>query len=165
MPVDNPLRGLWNRIRGIGRAVEDELYEFTEEDAEREEEPRGRNTLIALLNGWLTIWKATNANVAERTLGILGFVGLLWFVIADRGLGWRRWWLGLPAATFAVLWFVPGLIASAWTVTVNLGIGNMTRWRTWLLALVFAMTGLIGFRGVFTDLARRRIRPLPRKRL
>ncbi len=111
------------------------------------------------------MWKATNANVAERTLGILGFVGLLWFVIADRGLGWRRWWLGLPAATFAVVWFVPGLIASAWTVTVNLGLGNMTRWRTWLLALVFAMTGLIGFRGVFTDLARRRIRPLPRKRL
>ena len=36
------------------------------------------------------MWKATNANVAERTLGILGFAGLLWFTIADRGLGWRR---------------------------------------------------------------------------
>ena len=64
MPTDNRIRDLWSRIRGLGRVVEDELYDFTEEDAEREEEPRGRNTLIALLNGFLTMWKATNANVA-----------------------------------------------------------------------------------------------------
>ena len=108
MPSDNPIRDLWLRIRRLGSKVEDELYDFTEEDAEREEEPRGRNTLIALLNGWLTMWKATNATAAERTLGVLGFAGLAWFTIADRGLGWRRWWLGIPAATFAVIWFVPG---------------------------------------------------------
>ena len=159
----DPIRDLWNRVRGLGRKVEEELYDFTEEDAEREEEPRGRNTLIALLNGFLTMWKATNANVAERTLGILGFAGLFWFTIADRGLGWRRWWLGLPAATFAVIWFVPGVIAATWTLFVNLGAGNLRRIRTWPLLFVFAMTGLIAFRGVFTDLARRRIRPLRRK--
>ena len=70
MVAGNPLRDLWSRIRGLGRVVEDELYDFTEEDAEREDEPRGRNTLVALLNGFLTMWKATNANVAERTLGL-----------------------------------------------------------------------------------------------
>ncbi len=161
--ADNPLRDLWSRIRGLGRVVEDELYDFTEEDAEREEEPRGRNTLIALLNGFLTMWKATNANVAERTLGLAGFAGLIWFTVVDRGLGWRRWYLGLPAATFAVVWFVPGVIASTWTLCVNLGVGNLRRIRTWPLLLVFAMTGLIGFRAVFTDLARRRIRPLPKR--
>jgi hypothetical protein len=160
MPNDNSIRDLWLRIRRLGSKVEDELYDFTEEDSEREEEPRGRNTLIALLNAWLTVWKATNANAAERTLGVLGFVGLAWFTIADRGLGWRRWWLGIPAATFAAIWFVPGLIAAAWTLGVNLGVDNLRRIRTWPLLLVFAMTGLIAFRGVFTDLARRRIRPL-----
>jgi len=163
MPPDNRLRDLWSRIRRLGSKVEDELYDFTEEDAEREEEPRGRNTLIALLNAWLTMWKATNANAAERTLGVLGFAGLAWFTIADRGLGWRRWWLGIPAATFAVIWFVPGLIAAGWTMCVNLGVGNLRRIRTWPLMLVFAMTGLIAFRGVFTDLAQRRIRPVRRK--
>jgi hypothetical protein len=162
MNADSPIRDLWNRIRSLGRKVEDELYDFTEEDAEREEEPRGRNTLIALLNGFLTLWKATNANAAERTLGVLGFVGLLWFMVFDRGLGWRRWWLGVPAATFAVIWFVPGLIAATWTCCVNLGVGNLRRIRTWPLLIVFAMGGLIGFRGVFTDLARRRIRPVRR---
>jgi len=99
MPADSPLRDLWSRIRGLGRVVEDELYDFTEEDAEREDEPRGRNTLVALLNGFLTMWKATNANVAERTLGLAGFAGLIWFTIFDRGLGWRRWYLGLPSGS------------------------------------------------------------------
>src|SRR3990170_7141448 len=102
MPSD-PIRDLWNRVRGLGRKVEEELYDFSEEE-DLEEEPRGRNTLIALLNAFLTLWKTNQASVAERTLGILGFAGLLWFTIADRGLGWRRRWLGLPAATFAVLW-------------------------------------------------------------
>src|SRR2546426_11233734 len=161
--ADSPLRDLWSRIRGLGRKVEEELYDFTEEDAEREEEPRGRNTIIALLNAFLTMWKSSHANVAERTLGVLGFGGLLWLAIADRGLGWRRWWLGLPAATFAAIWFVPGLMAAAWTMCVNLGIGNLRRWRTWPLMLVFAATGLIAFRGVFSDLARKRIRPQRRK--
>ncbi len=160
MPSD-PVRDLWNRVRGLGRKVEEELYDFSEEE-ELEEEPRGRNTLIALLNAFLTVWKASNANVAERTLGILGFVGLLWFVVADRGLGWRRWWLGLPAATFAVIWFVPGTIAAIWTLVFNLGAGNLRRIRTWPLLLVFAAGGLITFRGVFADLARRRLHPQPR---
>ena len=41
MAADNPIRDLWSRIRGLGRVVEDELYDFTEEDVEREDEPRG----------------------------------------------------------------------------------------------------------------------------
>ena len=159
-----PTTGLWNRLRGIGRKVEEELYDFTEEDAEREEEPRGRNTVIALLNAFLTMWKASQANAAERTLGILGFVGLLWFVVVDRGLGFRKWFLGIPAATFAIIWFVPGIIAATWTLTVNLGVENLRRIRTWPLILVFALTGLIGFRGVFSELARRRLRPLPKSK-
>jgi len=161
---DDPVRDLWNRIRGLGRKVEEEIYDFTEEDAEIEERTRGRNTLVALLNAFLTLWKANSANIAERTLGVLGFGGALWLIIADRGLGWRRWWLGLPAGTFAVIWFVPGIIAASWTLCVNLGVGNLRRWRTWPLVTVFALGGLIGFRGVFGELARRRIRPVPRKR-
>lgn len=160
----DPIRDIWNRVRGIGRKVEEELYDFTEEDAEREEEPRGRNTLIALLNAFLTLWKADKANAAERTLGVLGFAGLFWFMIADRGLGWRRWWLGLPAATFAVIWFVPGVIAAGWTLWVNLGVENLRRWRMWPLVMVFALGGLIGFRGVFAELGHKRITPLPKNR-
>ena len=159
----DPIRDLWNRLRGLGRKMEEGVYDFTEEDAERDEEPRGRNTLIALINAFLTMWKASQANAAERTLGVLGFTGLLWFTIGDRGLGWRRWWLGLPAATFAAIWFVPGVIAAGWTLFVNLGVGNMRRWRTWPLVAVFALSGLIGFRGVFGELAHKRITPLPGK--
>lgn len=155
----DPIRGIWNRIRGLGRKVEEELYDFTEEDAEREEEPRGRNTLIALLNAFLTMWKASQANAAERTLGIAGFGGLLWLIVGDRGLGIKRPPLRIAAATFAIIWFVPGLIASAWTLGVNLGVENLRRIRTWPLLAVFALTGLIGFRAVFSDLARKRIRP------
>ena len=151
MPSD-PIRDLWNRIRGLGRKVEEEVYEFTEED-EQEEEPRGRNTLMALINAFLTLWKASQATVAERTLGILGFAGLLWLIVGDRGLGIRRAPLRIVASTFAALWFVPGIIAAVWTFTVNMGVVNLRRIRTWPLMLVFAMGGLIGFRGVFTDLA------------
>lgn len=152
----DPITALWDRLRRLGSKVEGEIYDFTEEDAEREEEPRGRNTLIALLNGFLTMWKANEASAAERILGVLGFGSVIWLVIADRGLGWRRWWLGLPAGTFAVLWFVPGLIAASWTMTVNLGLGNLRHWRAWALAGVFAASGLIGFRGVFGELAHKR---------
>lgn len=158
----DPIRALWNRIRGLGRKVEEELYDFTEEDAEREEEPRGRNTIIALLNAFMAMWKASQANVAERTLGLLGFGGVIWLVVGDRGLGIKRTWLRIPAVAFAVIWFVPGIIAAAWTLTVNLGVGNLRRVRTWPLITVFALTGLIGFRAVFTDLARRRLRPVKR---
>ncbi len=161
MPSD-PVRDLWNRVRGLGRKVEEELYDFSEEE-EIEEEPRGRNTLIALLNAFLTLWKASSANVAERSLGLAGFAGLLWLVV-DRGVGVRRPYLRLAAWTFAVIWFVPGLIAAVWTITFNLGLENLRRLRTWPLLLVFAAGGLITFRGVFTDLARRRLHPLPRPR-
>jgi len=161
MPSD-PVRDLWNRVRGLGRKVEEELYEFSEEEVEEEEEPRGRNTLIALRNAVLTMWKARQANVVERSFGVLGFAGLLWLVVGDRGLGVRRGPLRIAASTFAALWFVPGLIAAVWTFTVNMGVGNLRRLRTWPLLLVFAMGGLISFRAVFTDLAAQRPRRVPR---
>jgi hypothetical protein len=47
-----------------------------------------------------------------------------------------------------------------------MGVVNLRRIRTWPLLLVFAMGGLIGFRGVFTDLAAqhpRRTRPPGKK--
>ncbi len=163
-PQPDPLRDLWNRIRGLGRKVEEEVYDFTEEDVESEEEPRGRNTLIALINAFMTLWKTNQASVAERVLGLLGFGGLLWLIVGDRGLGVRRPPLRLAASAFAVLWFVPGLIAAVWTLAVNLGAGNLRRVRTWPLLLVFAAGGLITFRAVFSDLARRRLHPLPGKR-
>ena len=163
MPSD-PIRDLWNRIRGLGRKVEEEVYEFTEED-ELEEEPRGRNTVIVLINSFLTMWKASHGTVVERTFGTLGFGGLLWLIVGDRGLGIRRPGLRIAASTFAALWFVPGLIAASWTLAANLGFSNLRRIRTWPLLLVFAMGGLISFRGVFTDLAaqhpRRAARPRP----
>lgn len=155
----DPIRNIWDRVRALGRKVEEEVYDFTEEDMEREEEPRGRNTLIALLNAFLTMWKASQANVGERTLGVAGFAGLIWLVVGDRGLGIRRSWLRVPAITFAAIWFVPGSIAAAWTLFGNLGAENLKRARTWPLMLVFALTGLIGFRGVFSELAHRRLRP------
>src|SRR2546428_731691 len=121
---DSAIRDLWSRIRGLGRVVEDELYDFTEEDAEREDEPRGRNTLVALLNGFLTMWKATNANVTERTLGVAGFAGLIWFTVFDPGLGRRRSYLGLPGAPFATVWFLAGPVPATSTLFVKLGVRN-----------------------------------------
>jgi hypothetical protein len=162
MPSD-PVRDLWNRLRGLGRKVEEEVYDFTEEE-ELDEEPRGRNTLITLINLFLTMWKATQATVVERTFGMLGFGGLIWLVVADRGLGVRRPPLRIVAATFAALWFVPGIIAAVWTFTVNLGVVNLRRIRTWPLMLVFALGGLISFRAVFADLAAQHPRRIPRRR-
>ena len=158
----NPIRDIWNRIRAWGRKVEEEVYDFTEEDSESDEEPRGRNTLIALTNGFMTMWKASQANAAERTLGVLGFAGLFYFLVVDRGMGWRKWWFGLPAGTFAIIWFVPGVIAGCWTMGVNLGWGNLRKWRSWPIFGVFMAAGLISFRGVFSELANRRIRPVRR---
>ena len=161
---DDPIRSLWNRVRALGRKVEEEVYDFTEEDAEKEDEPRGRNTLIALLNAFLTMWKASQASIGERTLGVAGFGGLLWLIVGDRGLGIRRSWLRIPAITFAAIWFVPGIIAAGWTLVGNLGPENMKRVRTWPLIGVFALTGLIGFRGVFSELAHRRLHLAPRRK-
>ena len=155
---DDTPRDLWSRIRTVGRRVEEEIYDFTEEDSEREEEPRGRNTLIALLNSFLTMWKASQASAAERTLGSLAGISVVWLVVVDRGLGFKRTWARIPAATFAVIWFVPGLIAAAWTVIANLGVENMRRIRSWPLTAVFAASGLIAFRAVFSELARRELR-------
>jgi hypothetical protein len=159
-----PRNDLWSRLRNLGRRVETEIYDFTEEDAEREEEPRGRNTLIALLNSFLTLWKASQANAAERTLGSLAGASVLWLVVVDRGLGFKRTWARIPAATFVVIWFVPGLIAATWTVCANLGVENMRRIRSWPLTLVFAAAGLITFRAVFSELARRELRPIRSRR-
>ena len=160
----DPIRDLWNRIRGIGRVVEEELYDFTEEEEEHaEEEPRGRNTLIALLNAFMTLWKTNQASVGERTLGLAGFAGLLWLIVGDRGLGVRKPPLRIASTSFAVIWFVPGMIAAVWTLVFNLGAGSLRHWRTWPLVLVFAAGGLISFRAVFSDLARRRLHPVPRK--
>ncbi len=162
MPSD-PIRDLWNRVRRLGTKVEEEVYEFSEEEGP-EEEPRGRNTLIALINAFFTMWKATHATVVERTFGVAGFAGLLWLIVGDRGLGIRKPPLRIAASTFAALWFLPGLIASVWTLTVNMGAGNLRRIRMWPLMLVFAMGGLISFRGVFADLASQHPRRMPKRR-
>lgn len=161
---DSAPRGLWSRLRNLGRRVEEEIYDFTEEDAEREEEPRGRNTLIALLNGFLTMWKASQASSAERTLGSLAGISVVWLVVVDRGFGFKRTWARIPAATFATIWFVPGIIAATWTVCANLGVENMRRIRSWGLTLTFAASGLIAFRAVFSELARRERRPIRSRR-
>ncbi len=162
MPSD-PIRELWNRLRGLGRKVEEEIYDFTEEE-ELEEEPRGRNTLIVLLNGFFAIWKASQGTIAERTFGMLGFAGLLWLIVGDRGLGVGRAPLRIVAGTVAALWFVPGLIAASWMLPVNMGLVNLRRIRTWPLMLVFAMGGLISFRAVFADLAAQHPRRIPKRR-
>jgi hypothetical protein len=162
--MSDPIRDLWNRLRSLGRKVEEEIYDFTEEDAEREQEARGRNTLIALINAFFTMWKASQASAAGRTLGLLGMGSVVWWVIIDRGLGFKRTPMRILAGTFAIIWFVPGIIAASWTMGVNLGVGNLRRIRSWPLMGVFAMTGLIGFRAVFGELARKELRPLPRRK-
>ena len=161
---DSAPRDLWSRLRNLGRRVEEEIYDFKEEDAEREAEPRGRNTLIALLNGFLTMWKASQASSAERTLGSLAGISVVWLVVVDRGLGFKRTWARIPAATFVTIWFVPGLIAGTWTVVANLGIVNMRRIRSWPLILTFSASGLIAFRAVFSELAHRELRQIRKRR-
>jgi hypothetical protein len=159
----DPIRSLWARIRSIGRKMEDEVYDFTEEDAERKTEARGRNTLIALINSFFTMWRANEASIGERTLGVAGFVSVFWLVIIDRGIGFRKTPLRLLAGTFAVIWFVPGLIATVWMLFANLGVSNLRRIRSWPLLFVYALTGLIGFRGLFSELARQELTPLPER--
>ncbi len=161
---DGAPRDLWSRLRNLGRRVEEEIYDFSEEDAERVAEPRGRNTLVALLNGFFTMWRATQANSTERTLGSLAGVSVLWLVVVDRGLGFKRTWARIPAAAFVTIWFVPGLIAGTWTVFANLGVENMRRIRSWPLVLTFSASGLIAFRAVFSELARRELRPIRSRR-
>ena len=157
-------RDLWSRLRNLGRRVEEEIYDFTEEDAQRDEEPRGRNTMIALMNGFFTMWRASQASTAERTLGSLAALSVIWLMVVDRGLGFKRTWARIPAATFVAIWFVPGLIAGTWTVFANLGVENMRRIRSWGLVLTFSASGLIAFRAVFSELARRELRPICSRR-
>jgi hypothetical protein len=45
----------------------------------------------------------------------------------------------------------------------NLGVSNLRRIRSWPLLAVYAMAGLIGFRGLFSELAHQELRPLPRR--
>jgi hypothetical protein len=155
--MPDPISDIWDQLRGLGRKVEEELYEFSEE--EERPEPRGRNTLVALLNAFMTLWKAQEANVAERILGLLGLGGLLWLIVVDRGMGVKKSPLRMAASTFAAVWFIPGLIAALWTLFQNLGIERLRHWRTFPLVLVFAAGGLISFRAVFGDLARPRRYP------
>jgi hypothetical protein len=162
--MGDPIRDLWNRLRSVGRKVEGEIYDFTEEDAEREQEARGRNTLIALINAFFTMWKSSQASAAERTLGLLGFGSVLWWVVIDRGLGFKRTPMRILAGTFAIVWFVPGIIATSWTMGVNLGVENLRRIRSWPLVAVFALSGLIGFRAVFGELAQKELKSLPKRK-
>ncbi len=152
MPSDPP-RDFWNRLRGLGRRVEEELYDFSEEE-EREEEPRGRNALVALLNMFMTLWKSQEANVVERILGLLGGASLIWLIAGDRGMEVKKAPLRIAASTFAVLWFLPGLIAALWTLVRNLGLENLRHWRTLPLLLIVTAGGLISFRAVFSELTR-----------
>ncbi|HXG35641.1 MAG TPA: hypothetical protein VNL15_01600 [Dehalococcoidia bacterium] len=141
--------GLWSRVRRLGTKVEDEIFEFTEEDGE--EEVPGRNTLIALLNAFLILWKANTATVLERILGLLGLGSLAWLLFVDRGMGIKKTPLRLLTMTFAAVWFLPGLLASIATIR-NLGFENLRRPRMWPLFLVFSAGGLISFRAVFGEL-------------
>ena len=149
--------GLWRRLRSLGTKVEDEIFEFTEEE-EGELEPRGRNSLVALINAFLILWKANTATAFERVTGLLGLASLLWLIVGDRGLGIKKAPLRVVTGTLAALWFVPGLIASFATLS-NLGFVNMRRPRMWPLLLVFSLGGLISFRAVFAELAQKRLRP------
>jgi hypothetical protein len=143
--------------------MESDVYDFTEEDAERATEARGRNTLIALINSFFTIWRANEASIGERTLGVAGFASVFWLVIVDRGIGFKKTPLRLLAGTFAVIWFVPGLIATTWMLFANLGVSNLRRIRSWPLLMIFVMSGLIGFRGLFSELARQELEPLAKR--
>ncbi|MDT7943515.1 MAG: hypothetical protein RQ985_03060 [Dehalococcoidia bacterium] len=151
------VREVWRRLRDLGTLVEDELYELTQEE-EREEEPPGRNTVAVLLSSFLTLWKASEANVVERVLGLWGLLSALWLLVVDRGMGVKRTPLRLAALTGATLWFLPGALATLASLR-NVGLENLRRPRLWPLLLIFTAGGLISFRAVFGELARDRLRP------
>lgn len=148
-------KGLWQRLRRLGTRVEDNLFELTEEE-ERQEEPPGRSSLVVLLNAFLSLWKATEANVVERVLGLAGLGSALWLLIGEWGLGVRRTPLALLARTLASVWLVPGFIASL-AAARNLGWENLRRPRLWPILLIFVLGGLISFRAVFGELTRPRL--------
>jgi hypothetical protein len=140
----------FDRLRRVGTKVEDELYEWA--DQEEEEEPV-RGTLFTSLQGLLTLWKASEATVYERVLGLLGFGGLLWLLSGDLIFGIRHRLVRGVAAAFAAVWFIPGLIAAVATLVCSLGLVHARQWRTYPILLTFAAGGLITFRAVFGEVA------------
>ncbi len=151
------LKGMWQRLRRLGTRVEDELFELTEAE-ERQEEPPGRNTLVVLLNSFLTLWKANEANVVERVLGLLGLASALWMLVGEAGIGLRHTPLRLASRTFAALWFLPGLVAAVASLR-NIGWESLGRPRLWPLLFIVVCGGLISFRAVFGELTQPRMRP------
>jgi hypothetical protein len=142
----------FDRLRRMGTKVEDELYEWADQEEEEEEPVRG--TLFTALQGLLTLWKASEATVYERVLGLLGFGGLLWLLTGDLIFGVKNKLARGAAAAFAAVWFIPGLIAAVTTLVYSLGLVHAKNWRTYPIFLAFAAGGLITFRAVFGEAAR-----------
>ena len=142
----------FERLRRVGTKVEDELYDWA--DQEDDDEERVRGSLFTSLQGFLTLWKTSEATVHERVLGLLGFGGLLWLLIGELGFGIRNRLVRGVAAAFAAVWFIPGLIAAVATLVYSLGLVHAKQWRTYPLLLAFASGGLIAFRAVFGEVAR-----------
>jgi len=152
----------FERLRSVGTKVEDELYEWADQEEEEEEPVRG--TLFTSLQGFLTLWKTSEATVYERVLGLLGFGGLLWLLIGDLIFGIRHRLLRGAAAAFAAVWFIPGLIAAVATLVYSLGLVHAKNWRTYPVFLAFAAGGLITFRAVFGEVGREQAQLLRRGR-
>jgi len=150
-----------DRLRKMGTEVEDELYEWA--DQEEEEEPV-RGTLFTSLQGFLTLWKTSEATVYERVLGLLGFGSLLWLLTGDLIFGVRHRVVRGVATAFAVVWFIPGLIAAVATLVYSLGLVHAKYWRTYPVFLAFAAGGLITFRAVFGEVAKEQAQLLRRGR-
>jgi len=142
----------FDRLRRVGTKVEDELYELADQEEEEEEPVRG--TLFTALQGLLTLWKANEATVYERMLGLLGFGGLLWLLTGYLIFGVKNKLARRAAAAFAAVWFIPGLIAAVATVVYSLGLVHAKQWRTYPIFLAFASGGLITFRAVFGEAAK-----------
>jgi hypothetical protein len=152
----------FDKLRKMGTEVEDELYEWADQEDDDEEQVRG--TLFTSLQGFLTLWKTSEATVYERVLGLLGFGGLLWLLIGDLGFGIRHRLVRWVAAAFAAVWFIPGLIAAVATLVYSLGLVHAKQWRTYPLLLAFASGGLIAFRAVFGEIGREQAKLLRRGR-
>jgi hypothetical protein len=150
-----------DKLRKMGTEVEDELYEWA--DQEEEEEPV-RGALFTSLQSFLTLWKTSEATVFERVLGLLGFGGLLWLLTGELIFGIRNRLVRGVAAAFAAVWFIPGLIAAVVTFVYSLGPVHLKQWRTYPIFLAFAAGGLITFRAVFGEVARDQAQLLRRRR-